>query len=144
MLHVWIFFTYIRCVKNGHMNKGKWLGKYYHPMEHLGMIFVMFLSAKKNNPETNICSPLQIGGGDDPFLLGKPQFQGRTVSFGLLFAERLWELRKKLLNDYENESSVCNEHPTPIYFRPLYRFLFKTPFVRIFKRGPSWKKKIYI
>jgi len=23
-------------VKNGHINKGKWLGKYSHPMEHLG------------------------------------------------------------------------------------------------------------
>ncbi len=35
MLHVWIIYHPIR-LRNGHINKAKWLGKYSHPMEHLG------------------------------------------------------------------------------------------------------------
>ena len=93
-------------VKNGHMNKGKWLGKYYHPMEHLGMIFVMFLSAKKTTLKPTYVAPCKLVVGRRSFPFGKAPISGANCEFWLLFAERLWELRKKLLNDYENESSV--------------------------------------
>lgn len=29
-------FAYMKGEKNGYMNKGNWLGKYVHSMEHLG------------------------------------------------------------------------------------------------------------
>ena len=48
-------------VKNGHMNKGKWLGKYSRPMEHLG-----------RNCETNLEIPMPIA----------KFFQWHGISFG--------------------------------------------------------------
>ena len=54
MRRMYGLFTYMISVKNGDPFKGKWLGKYSRPMEHLGLFEPsMFVSKSPSPPVIN-------------------------------------------------------------------------------------------